>query len=61
MLQPPVSDLAPWRPGRWITQTGYALNEDDVVVGVKKDKKRQIDMIVSVREVDSMIQKGFGK
>lgn len=61
MLQPPVSDLAPWRPGHWITQTGYALNEDDVVVGVKKDKKRQIDMIVSVREVDSMIQKGFWK
>jgi hypothetical protein len=61
MLQPPVSDLAPWRPGHWITQTGYALNEDDVVIGVKKDKKRQIDMIVSVREVDSIIQKGFGK
>lgn len=61
MLQPPVSDLAPWRPGHWITQTGYALNEDDVVVGVKKDKKRQIDMIVPVREVDSLIQKGFGK
>ena len=61
MLQPPVSDLAPWRSGHWITQTGYALNEDDVVVGVKKDKKRQIDMIVSVREVDSIIQKGFGK
>lgn len=61
MLQPPVSDLAPWRPGHWITQTGYALNEDDVVVGAKKDKKRQIDMIVSVREVDSIIQKGFGE
>ena len=61
MLQPPVSDLTPWLPGHWITQTGYALNEDDVVVGVKKDKKRQIDMIVSVREVDSIIQKGFGK
>ena len=61
MLQPPVTDLAPWRPGHWITQTGYALNEDDVVVGVKKDKKRQIDMIVSVREVDSIIQKGFAK
>jgi hypothetical protein len=61
MLQPPVSDLAPWRPGHWITQTGYGLNEDDVVVGVKKDKKRQIDMIVSVREVDSIIKKGFGK
>jgi hypothetical protein len=61
MLQPPVTDLAPWRPGHWITQTGYALNEDDVVVGVKKDKKRQIDMIVSVRKVDSMIRKGFGK
>lgn len=61
MLQPPVTDLAPWAPGHWITQTGYALNENDVVVGVKKDKKRQIDMIVSVREVDSMIQKGFGK
>lgn len=39
MLQPPVSDLAPWRPGHWITQTGYALNEKDVDVGVKDDRR----------------------
>ena len=39
MLQPPVSDLTPWLPGHWITQTGYALNEIDLSNGVKDDRR----------------------
>lgn len=56
MLQPPVSDLAPWRPGHWITQTGYALNEKDVDVGVKDDR-RCVDMQTTVFEVDLIIER----
>lgn len=60
MLQPPVSDLAPWRPGHWITSTGYGLNEKDVDVGVKDDK-RCVDMQTTVSVVDSIMKKVMGK
>lgn len=60
MLQPPVSDLAPWRHGHWITQTGYALNELDVEVGVKDDR-RCVDMQTSVSVVDSIMEKVMRK
>lgn len=60
MLQPPVSDLTPWLPGHWITQTGYALNERDVEVGVKDDR-RCVDMQTTVSVVDSIIQKVMRK
>jgi hypothetical protein len=56
MLQPPVSDLTPWLPGHWITQTGYALNEKDVDVGVKDDR-RCVDMQTTVSVVDSIMEK----
>lgn len=56
MLQPPVSDLSPWLPGHWITQTGYALNERDVEVGVKDDR-RCVDMQTTVSVVDSIMEK----
>lgn len=60
MLQPPVSDLAPWRPGHWITQTGYALNESDVEVGVKDDR-RCVDMQTTVSVVDTVMEKVIRK
>ena len=56
MLQPPVSDLAPWRPGHWITQTGYALTERDLIAGTKKMPERRMDMQASVFEVDLIIR-----
>jgi hypothetical protein len=60
MLQPPVSDLTPWLPGHWITQTGYALNEWDVEVGVKDDR-RCVDMQTTVSVVDSIMEKVMRK
>ena len=60
MLQPPVSDLTPWLPGHWITQTGYALNETDLIVGVKDDR-RCVDMQTTVSVVDSIMEKVMGK
>lgn len=60
MLQPPVSDLAPWRPGHWITESGYGLNEGDLEVGVKDDK-RCVDMQTTVSVVDSVIEKVMEK
>jgi hypothetical protein len=60
MLQPPVSDLTPWLPGHWITQTGYALNERDVEVGVKDDR-RCVDMQTTVSVVDSIMEKVMRK
>jgi hypothetical protein len=60
MLQPPVSDLTPWLPGHWITQTGYALNEKDVEVGVKDDR-RCVDMQTTVSVVDSIMEKVMRK
>lgn len=56
MLQPPVSDLAPWRPGHWITQTGYALTERDLIAGTKNVPERRMDMQASVFEVDLIIR-----
>lgn len=61
MLQPPVTDLAPWRPGHWITQTGYALNEKDLIVGTKNMPARRMDMQATVFEVDLMIDKVMRK
>jgi len=61
MLQPPVTDLAPWRPGHWITQTGYALNEQDLIVGTKNAPARRMDMQATVFEVDLMIDKVMRK
>lgn len=60
MLQPPVSDLAPWCPGHWITQTGYALDESDVEVGVKDDRCC-VDMLTAMSEVDSLMEKVMRK
>ena len=60
MLQPPVSDLTPWLPGHWITQTGYALNERDVEVGVKDDR-RCVDMQTTVSVVNSIMEKVMRK
>ena len=61
MLQPPVSDLAPWRPGHWITQTGYALNETDLIVGTKNCPERRMDMQASVFEVGRIMEKVIAK
>ena len=61
MLQPPVSDLAPWRPGHWITQTGYALNEKDLIAGTKNLPERRMDMQASVFEVDLIIERVIAK
>lgn len=60
MLQPPVTDFAPWCPGHWITQTGYALNESDVQVGVKDDQ-RCVDMQTTVSVVDTLMEKVMRK
>ncbi|MNC20920.1 hypothetical protein D3C75_688870 [compost metagenome] len=61
MLQPPVSDLAPWRPGHWITQAGYALNEKDLIAGTKRVPERRMDMQSSVFEVDLIIERVIAK
>jgi len=57
MLQPPVSDLAPWCPGHWITQTGYALNEKDLIVGLRNNPADRMDKQSSVFEVDLIIER----
>lgn len=61
MLQPPVSDLAPWRPGHWITQTGYALNKDDIFAGTRGDPGRSIDMRATVTTTDRILEKVMSK
>ena len=61
MLQPPVSDLAPWRPGHWITQTGYALNEKDLIVGLRNNPVDRMDKQAAVFEVDLILDKAMGK
>lgn len=55
MLQPPVSDLTPWLPGHWITQTGYALNERDLMVGLRDNPIDRMDKQAAVFEVDLII------
>jgi hypothetical protein len=60
MLQPPVSDLTPWRPGHWITQTGYALNEIDLSNGVKDDR-RFCSMLDAVNQTKWIMEKVMRK
>ncbi|MNR34678.1 hypothetical protein D3C85_1524730 [compost metagenome] len=60
MLQPPVSDLAPWRPGHWITSTGYSLNEIDLSNGVKDDR-RFCSMLDAVNSTDRVLKKVMQK
>ena len=31
MIKPPLSDMSPWVPGYWITQSGYALSKRDLL------------------------------
>jgi len=61
MLKPPVSDLTPWLPGHWITQTGYALNETDLIVGTKNNPKGRMDMQACMSEVDRIMEKVMRK
>ena len=61
MLQPPVSDLAPWRPGHWITQTGYALTPADVAAGTKQGSKRRADMYDAMKETTQIMEKVMRK
>jgi hypothetical protein len=61
MLQPPVSDLTPWLPGHWITQTGYALNERDLMVGLRDNPIDRMDKQAAVYEVDLIIAKVIRK
>jgi hypothetical protein len=48
MLVPPVSDLTPWMPDHWITESGYALNSDDVAVGNRNDPGHGAKMLKAV-------------
>lgn len=61
MLQPPVSDLTPWLPGHWITQTGYALNERDLIVGLRDNPIDRMDKQSAVFEVDLILEKVMRK
>ena len=61
MLKPPVSDLTPWLPGHWITQTGYALNERDLMVGLRDNPIDRMDKQAAVYEVDLIIAKVMRK
>lgn len=61
MLQPPVSDLAPWRPGYWITQTGYALNEGDVKIGNQRNPRHGENMISAAVETKRLIERVMSK
>jgi len=61
MLQPPVSDLTPWLPGHWITQTGYALNERDLTVGLRDSPIDRMDKQAAVYEVDLIMEKVMRK
>lgn len=61
MLQPPVSHLTSWRPGHWITQTGYGLNDADVKAGTKNLPDRYLDMRFSVLETDRILEKVMRK
>lgn len=57
MFQPPVSDLSPWLPNHWITQTGYALNERDLIVGLRDNPIDRMDKQSAVFEVDLIMEK----
>lgn len=57
MLQPPVSDLAPWRPGHWITEHGYGLSEKDLLVGLRENPAARMDRQATVFEVDLIIER----
>lgn len=61
MILPPVTTLAPWRPGHWITQTGYGLNRRDVIAGTKGDLVKGVDMLAATRVVDRILEKVMGK
>lgn len=56
MLTPPATQLSPWLPGYWITQTGYALTQVDISNGVK-DNQRFEDMTAAVKETKRIIQR----
>lgn len=61
MFTPPVSDLVPWRPGHWITDSGYALNEKDLIVGLRNNPVDRMDKQAAVFEVDLILDKVMAK
>ncbi|WP_443696410.1 hypothetical protein [Pseudomonas sp.] len=50
MIAPPTTHLTPWRPGHWITQTGYALTPADLRVGSKNPDgcRKQLEALDTV-------------
>lgn len=61
MLLPPATALAPWQPGLWITQTGYALTPADVAAGTKQGSKRRADMYDTMKETTQIMEKVMSK
>jgi hypothetical protein len=61
MLQPPVSDLTPWRPGHWITQTGYALDAQDVIASTKDLPLKRVQMLLASVTTDKIMEKVMRK
>lgn len=57
MLTPPVSDLTPWLPDHWITQTGYALTEEDITAGTKGKPAHCKDMLQAVVTAQEIIER----
>lgn len=48
MIKPPSTPLSPCRPGLWITQTGYALDDYEMAQGVQQNFSRLRDMRATV-------------
>lgn len=61
MIQPPVTALAPWRPGHWVTQTGYGLNRRDVIAGTKGNQVKCAGMLLALQIVDRVLEEVMGK
>lgn len=61
MIKPPATELSAWCPNHWITESGYALTEDDVKLGCQRDLPRAVRMMKDAKTVTDVMQEVMAK
>lgn len=61
MHVPPVTRMAKWHPNHWITESGYALNALEIVLGHKGNTAEAGRKADAARDTTTLIREVMAK
>lgn len=61
MHAPPVTQMAKWHPNHWITESGYALNALEIVLGHRGNTPDAVLKTNAAREATNIIREVMAK